>query len=87
MINVTTCACNTPRRGIFWVDDIIVASSSLYVVNDLKKSLACKFQMNDLGEKSAWKIVNLDRHLVKLVWIKRLMSVLNLLMKSSIDKY
>ena len=54
-----TCVYTRHNKGemtiiIVWVDDIIIASSSLSTVNDIKKCLSSKFQMKDLGEISCF---------------------------------
>ena len=47
---------------IVWVDDIIIASSSLSIVNNIKKCLSDKFQMKDLGEISCFLGIRFTRN-------------------------
>ena len=46
---------------IVWVDDIIVSSNSLSIVDDIKKCLSDKFKMKDLGEISCFLGIKFSR--------------------------
>lgn len=43
---------NTKDIIVVWVDDLIIASSNLQCVNEVKRMLSLKFKMKDLGEIS-----------------------------------